>query len=326
MATDQGKTSNVAGLAIMAELTGKTIAETGVTMFRPPYTPVAIGALAGHHRGRISARAPHAGHQWSKASLAPSSSRPACGCARNIIPARRDRLAETVNREVLAVRGGVGVCDVSTLGKIDIQGADAAPCSTASISTPSRPSRRQGALWRDAARGRLRHGRRHDARLGEDAFLMTDHHRECGQGDAASRILPAGALARSTCRSRRSASNGRNMAIAGPGARSPAAALSTGTTSRTRPSPIWPARTVSVGGGVEARLFRVSFSGELAYELAVPGRYGDALARALMAAGRPFGVTPYGLEAMGVMRIEKGHVAGGELNGQTTARDLGLGA
>ncbi len=90
--------------------------------------------------------------------------------------------------------------------------------------------------------------------------------------------------------------------------------------------PYLAARTVSVGGGIEARLFRVSFSGELAYELAVAGGYGDALARALMAAGRPFGVTPYGLEAMGVMRIEKGHVAGGELNGQTTARDLGLGA
>ncbi len=80
-----------------------------------------------------------------------------------------------------------------------------------------------------------------------------------------------------------------------------------------------------MGGGVEARLFRISFSGELAYELAVPSGYGDALARALMAAGRPFGVTPYGLEAMSVMRIEKGHVAGAELNGQTTARDLGLG-
>jgi sarcosine oxidase subunit alpha len=88
--------------------------------------------------------------------------------------------------------------------------------------------------------------------------------------------------------------------------------------------PYLAARAVSVRG-VEARLFRVSFSGELAYELAVPAGYGDALARTLMAAGQPLGATPYGLEAMGVMRLEKGHVAGGELNGQTTARDLGLG-
>ena len=78
-------------------------------------------------------------------------------------------------------------------------------------------------------------------------------------------------------------------------------------------------------GGVPARLFRISFSGELAYEIAVPARYGDALIRALMQAGGELGVTPYGIEALGVMRIEKGHVAGTELNGQTTARDLGLG-
>jgi sarcosine oxidase subunit alpha len=78
-------------------------------------------------------------------------------------------------------------------------------------------------------------------------------------------------------------------------------------------------------GGLPARLFRVSFSGEMAYEVAMPARYGDALARALMAAGAAFGVTPYGTEALGVMRIEKGHVSGGELNGQTVARDLGLG-
>jgi sarcosine oxidase subunit alpha len=77
--------------------------------------------------------------------------------------------------------------------------------------------------------------------------------------------------------------------------------------------------------GLPARLFRISFSGELAYELAVPARYGDAAIRAIMAAGAEFGVTPYGTEALGVMRIEKGHVAGNELNGTTTAADLGLG-
>ena len=75
----------------------------------------------------------------------------------------------------------------------------------------------------------------------------------------------------------------------------------------------------------QARLFRISFSGELAYEIAVPARYGDALIRRIMEAGRDFGIAPYGTEALGVMRIEKGHVAGNEINGQTTARDLGLG-
>jgi methylglutamate dehydrogenase subunit C len=77
--------------------------------------------------------------------------------------------------------------------------------------------------------------------------------------------------------------------------------------------------------GIPARLFRISFSGELAYELAVPARHGEAAIEALVAAGAEFGVTPYGTEALGVMRVEKGHVAGNELNGQTTAADLGLG-
>jgi len=82
---------------------------------------------------------------------------------------------------------------------------------------------------------------------------------------------------------------------------------------------------VTVGGGIPARLFRISFSGELAYEIAVPAAYGDAAWRAIMAAGTPYGITAYGSEALSVMRIEKGHAAGAEINGQTTARDIGLG-
>src|SRR6476659_2644391 len=82
---------------------------------------------------------------------------------------------------------------------------------------------------------------------------------------------------------------------------------------------------VSVCGGTKARLFRLSFSGELAYEIAVPARLGDALVRALMEAGSTLGIAPYGTEALGVLRIEKGHPAGGELTGQTTAHDLGMG-
>jgi sarcosine oxidase subunit alpha len=82
---------------------------------------------------------------------------------------------------------------------------------------------------------------------------------------------------------------------------------------------------VTVCGGLRARLFRISFSGELAYEVAVPTRYGDALVRELMAQGKDLGVTPYGTEALGVLRVEKGHVAGNELNGQSTALNMGLG-
>jgi sarcosine oxidase subunit alpha len=89
--------------------------------------------------------------------------------------------------------------------------------------------------------------------------------------------------------------------------------------------PYMAAGQVTVCGGVSARLYRISFSGELAYEIGVPARYGDAMARLLIVVGAPFGMVPYGTEALGVMRIEKGHVAGNELDGRTTARDLGLG-
>jgi methylglutamate dehydrogenase subunit C len=82
---------------------------------------------------------------------------------------------------------------------------------------------------------------------------------------------------------------------------------------------------VTIMGGIPARLFRLSFSGEHAYELAVPADYGNMAARAVMQAGEEFGITPYGVEALSIMRIEKGHVAGGELNGTTTAGDLGMG-
>jgi sarcosine oxidase subunit alpha len=89
--------------------------------------------------------------------------------------------------------------------------------------------------------------------------------------------------------------------------------------------PYMAAAEMTAIGGIRARLFRISFSGEVAYEIAVPAGYGDALVRRIIAAGREFAIAPYGTEALGVLRIEKGHVAGNEINGQTTAGDLGLG-
>ena len=127
MATDQGKTANVVGLAVMAELTGKTIPETGTTVFRPPYTPVSMGALAGRSRGKdFKPTRLTPSHQaatqrgavfvevgnWLRAQWFP-------------LPGET-QWRQSVDREVLAVRQSVGVCDVTTLGKIDVQGRDAA--------------------------------------------------------------------------------------------------------------------------------------------------------------------------------------------------------
>ena len=127
MATDQGKTANLNGLAILAEVTGRPIAEVGITTFRPPFTPVAIGAFAGHHtRQGLSADAADAVARWSPRSRARSSSRPAPGCGRSGIPApARPTGSPRSTARWRRCASGVGVCDVSTLGKIDVQGSDA---------------------------------------------------------------------------------------------------------------------------------------------------------------------------------------------------------
>jgi heterotetrameric sarcosine oxidase alpha subunit len=328
MATDQGKTSNLAGLAIMAEQTGRTIRETGTTTFRPPYTPVAIGALAGHHRGkefRPTRLAPT--HEWSREQSAVFVESGQWLRAQYYPkPGETDWLT-TVNREVLAVRHGVGICDVSTLGKIDIQGADAAEfLERIYINT-----------WKTLAVGKARYGLmlREDgfvmddgttSRLGENHFLMTtttaNAQRVMQHLEFCHQVLWPELDVRMVSVSEQWA----QASIAGPRSHDVLRSVVDAEHDISNEAvPYLAAREISVGGGIPARLFRISFSGELAYELAVAADYGDAMMRALMAAGEPHGVTPYGTEALGVMRVEKGHVAGNEISGQTTARDLGLG-
>ncbi|MER9426475.1 sarcosine oxidase subunit alpha family protein [Mesorhizobium sp. M0317] len=328
MATDQGKTSNLSGLAIMAEQTGKTIPQTGTTTFRPPYTPVAIGALAGHHRGRefrpVRLAPTHEwsrdmgsifvqSGQWLRAQYYPK-------------PGESDWLV-TVNREVTAVRSSVGICDVSTLGKIDIQGADAAEFLERAYING----------WKALPVGKARYGLmlREDgfvmddgttSRLGENHFLMTTTTANAGRVmqhlEFCHQVLWPDLDVRMVSVSEQWA----QVAVAGPRARDTLRGVVDAEHDLSNEAfPYLAAQEITVGGRIPARLFRISFSGELAYELAVPADYGDAMMRALMRAGEAFGITPYGTEALGVMRIEKGHVAGNELNGQTTARDLGLG-
>ena len=327
MATDQGKTSNIAGLAIMAEQTGKTIPETGTTIFRPPYTPVAIGALAGHHRGRdFRPTRLSPTHSWSQRQGAVFIEAGAWMRAQYYPrPGETDWLT-SVNREVLAVRNGVGLCDVSTLGKIDIQGADAAAFLDRVYCNG----------FRALPVGKARYGLmlREDgfvmddgttSRLAETHFLMTTTTANAGKVmqhlEFCHQVLWPDLDVHMVSVSEQWA----QAAIAGPEARLVLqGVVDAGHDLSDEAFPYLAARPVTVGGGLPARLFRISFSGELAYELSVPARYGEAMMEALMAAGAAHGITPYGTEALGVMRIEKGHVAGNELSGQTTARDLGL--
>ena len=328
MATDQGKTSNLPAIAIMAELTGKSIPETGTTVFRPPYTPVAIGALAGHHRGRdFRPVRLTPSHNWATEQGAEFIEAGAWMRAQYFPKPGETHWRQTVDREVLAVRGGVGVCDVSTLGKIDVQGRDAAAfldrvyCNGFALLPVGKARyglmlREDGFVMDDGT----------TARLGETHYLVSTTTANAAKVmqhmDYCHQVLWPDMDVRMVSVTEQWA----QFSIAGPRARDVLQALvDPGCDVSDAGLPYLGVRHATVAGGVQARLFRISFSGELAYEIAVPMAYGDAAIRAIMQAGAPHGIVPYGTEALGVMRIEKGHVAGNELNGHTTAHDLGLG-
>ncbi|TPM49752.1 sarcosine oxidase subunit alpha [Mesorhizobium sp. B2-2-3] len=328
MATDQGKTSNVAGLAIMAVVSGKSIPETGTTIYRPPYVPVAIGAFAGHHRDEtFHATRLTPSHHWAAEQGAVFVDTGLWKRAQWYPHTGEKDWLESVTREVKTVRSGVGFCDVSTLGKIDVHGPDAgAFLDRVYINTFSSLAvgkaryglmlREDGFVYDDGTTSRLAEDHYFLTTTTAKAGLVMQHLEFCRQ------VLFPELDVQLTSVSDQWA----QFSVAGPKTRDllkeivdPAEDLSN------EGFPFMGAREVALRGGIKARLFRISFSGEMAFEISVPARYGEALVRNLMLAGKPFGVTPYGTEALGVMRIEKGHVAGPELNGTTTVADLGLG-
>ena len=328
MATDQGKTANIPALAVMAECTGKTIPETGTTIFRPPYTPVAIGAFGGRARGpeyRPVRYTPS--HKWAEEQGAEFVETGLWMRAQWFPINGETHWRDSVDREVLQTRKSVGICDVSTLGKIDIQGRDAAQfinkvyCNGFAKLPIGKTRyglmlREDGIVMDDGT----------TARLGENHYLMTTttgnaapvyrHLQFCAQ------CLWPQMDVHLVSQTEQFA----QFAIAGPNSRKLLLKIVDAEHDISNEHfPFMACGQITICGGIPARLFRISFSGELAYEIAVPTRYGDSLVRTLMKAGEEFDVVPYGLEALNVMRIEKGHATGSELNGQTTARDLGMG-
>ena len=327
MAGDQGRTSNVLGLSIMAELTGKTIQETGTTIYRPPYTPTPIGVFAGRSTGADfrPTRLPPS-HHWAVEQGAVFVEAGAWLRAQWYPREGETKWRQAVDREVLATRQSVGVCDVSTLGKIDIQGRGAAEfvnfVYSNGFATLPVGKTRYGLMLREDGMV-MDDGT--TARLGEDHFLMTtttanaggvyrhlEFVRQCLRPDLDVQLISA-------------TDSWAQFAVAGPNSRAVLQQLVDPQHDISNEAfPFMACGNITVCGGLPARLFRISFSGELAYEIAVPARYGDAMIRALMTAGEPYDITPYGTEALGVMRIEKGHVTGNELNGTITARNLGM--
>ncbi len=326
MATDQGKIGGVVGLAILSERVKRQISEVGTTTYRPPYAPVALGALAGYHRGKDfrPTRLPPS-HQWALEQGVVTVETGAWLRAQYYPRAGEIDWLDTVSREVRTVRSAVGVCDVSTLGRIDVQGDDAGIFLdriyiNAFSSLPIGKARyglmlrEDGFVMDDGTTSRLAADHYFMTTTTANAGKVMQHLEFCHQ------VLWPGLDVQMVSVSEQWA----QFSIAGPRSRDTLRNLIDVQHDLSNEAfPHLAARPVTIMGGLNALLFRLSFSGELGYELAVPARYGDAVIRAVMEAGEAFGIAPYGTEALGVMRIEKGHVSTNEINGQTTAHDLG---
>ncbi|MDP3263709.1 MAG: sarcosine oxidase subunit alpha family protein [Tabrizicola sp.] len=321
MAPDQGKNSNVAALAVLADATGRGIAETGVTTFRPPYTPVSIAAMGAGGRG--------AGFAPQRFLTSDQASRdrgaPMIEAGLWYRPSYFPKPGETTwreacDREVAMVRKAVGVADVSTLGKIDIQGSDAGRfldfVYTNTFSTLPVGRVRYGLMLREDGMV-LDDGT--SARLGDQHYLMTTTTAAAGLVMRHLDFVHQAFCAKWQVRFISVTEAWAQFAVAGPKAR----ALVNSFLETPVDLPFMGVAPVRIGG-VDARLFRISFSGEEGYEIAVPTRYGEALFRDLVARAETMGGGPYGMEALNVLRIEKGFITHAEIHGRVTAHDIGL--
>ncbi|SFY43818.1 sarcosine oxidase subunit alpha [Paracoccus pantotrophus] len=327
MATDQGKTANVTALAVMSELTGKPIAQTGTTIFRPPYTPVSLSVLGGGDSGaHFRPRRLTPTHAWAQSQGAVFVEVGPWMRAQYFPRAGETHWRQTVDREVLATRKGVGICDVTTLGKVDVQGADAGAfldrlyCNAMAslrvgMTRYGLMLREDGVAWDDGT----------CARLAADHYVVTTTTAQAGPVYRHMEFARQCLWPELDVQLISTTDAWAQLSVAGPNARRLLERIVDGFDLSNEAFPFMACAGLTVCGGLRARLFRISFSGELAYEIAVPARYGDALMARLVEAGADLGATPYGTEALGVLRIEKGHAAGNELNGQTSAQMLGMG-
>lgn len=325
MGTDQGKTSNINGLGILAELRKCDIPSVGTTTFRPFYTAVTLGALAGRESAErfdpVRQSPMHDWHRRAGAVFMPSGLwfRP------KYYPRQGETMNDAVQREARAVRDNVGLVDVSTLGKIDVQGKDAAEFLNRVYINE----------WKTLKVGRARYGvmLREDgivfddgttARLGENHFHLTTTTSNAGRvmdhlEFHQQQVWPELEVYLTSVTDQWAA-----MALSGPNSREVLARAFSDLDVGNEALPFMGFIEAELDG-IQARIFRISFSGERAYEINVPAGYGLQAWEALMAAGKSFDITPYGLEAMEVLRIEKGHlVIGAEIDGRISPIDLGF--
>ncbi|MGR3454966.1 sarcosine oxidase subunit alpha family protein [Pseudooceanicola sp.] len=324
MATDQGKLSNINGLAVLSQSLNTPIPQVGTTTFRPPYTPISMGAIAGEARGELFLplrRTPmHGWHTRHGAHWEPVGQwrRPYC------YPKPGESHADAVAREITQTRHALGLLDASTLGKIVVKGPDAGRFLDMLYTN----------MMSTLKPGRCRYG----LMCSENGFLIDDG--VVARWDEATFLChtTTGGAERIHAHmeewlqtewwdwqvyTANVTEQYAQIAVVGPKARAVLEKLgAAGMDGQTFPFMAWEDRQVA---GIDARIYRISFSGELSYEIAVPASQGLALWEALHEAGAEFGVMPYGTEALHVMRAEKGFIMiGDETDGTVIPQDLGL--
>jgi len=324
MATDQGKTSNLNGLQLVSNIEDKIVPEVGHTTFRPPYTPVTIGAIVGREVGkhyRPTRKSPiHEWHEKNNAVFVDAGLwlRP------RYYKQDNETLMEASKREAANVRNNIGICDVTSLGKIDIKGPDCAEFLNRIYTN----------AWMKLPVGKARYGvmLREDGivfddgtttRISENHFHMTtttaqavnvlahlEYYLQVVWPELAVNVLST-------------TEQWAGAALAGPNSRNLLSKLFPEIDVSNEAIPFMGYKEADLFS-VPARIFRISFSGELAYEINVESGYGIFMWEKIMELGKEMNIEPYGTEALSTLRIEMGHVAGSEIDGRVIASDLSL--
>ncbi|WP_028219700.1 sarcosine oxidase subunit alpha family protein [Paraburkholderia oxyphila] len=323
MSIDQGKSSNFNILAIMAELSGQPIVKVGTTRFRPPYQPVTIGAFAGNTVGELYAPwySLHAAtsHEASKARFGDYGFR-----RPEYYPQRLEDVVAATQREVLAVRSGVGMFDGSPLGKIEVKGPDAATFlnrmyvnNLASVKPGSARyamlTNENGVLIDDGV----------VVRLAEDhylvhatsgavsrVFLLFEEYLQCEWPELRVHVNNV-------------TTQWANVTLSGPKARLVLQKFESDIDFSAESFPHMHFRAGKLAD-IPVRILRASFTGEVTFEVSIASRYGKSLWDSIAEAGKPFGITPYGIEALEVMRTEKGYLhVGADTDGNSNPLDIG---
>ncbi len=325
MATDQGKTSNMHGLAIAAEELGKAVPEVGLTTFRAPYTPVTFGTIVGHARGKLfDPTRRTAMHGWAERHGAVFED---VGQWKRAwyFPQRGEDMHAAVNRECVTVRKSAGLFDASTLGKIEVVGPDAAAFMELMYTNPWQKLeagrcrygvmlREDGFIYDDGVVGRLAEDRFHVTTTTGGAARVMNHMEDYLQTEFPHLKVWLTSISEQWA----------VIAVQGPKSRDIIAPLVEGIDLSDEAMPHMSVREGRICG-VPTRLFRMSFSGERGFEVNVPADYGEAVWEALWAQGRKHDACAYGTETMHVLRAEKGYIiVGQDTDGTVTPNDAGL--